>query len=350
MFKALKQFVLYGLLTTAILNILHPIVAVNIAHAEDAKSTQQVQTLPLPGAEAFGNLPAPAKGTASQQVYSFAFSIIQNVRYLLGTVAVALIVFAGIRMVLGQGNEEVYTKQRMNIIYGVIGLALVGFAGDIARIFSVYCEGGKDFAGQACTSGGFLKDPNAIIRSVTLFDQRTQFIVTFIKYLIGSIAIIMIVRNGLRMIAMGSQEDKIALDKKNLFYSALGLILIIISDPIINNVFYKLDKTRYPSVGGATPAINAAQGIKELAGFTNIIVSVVSPIAVLVLVAGGIMYVSSAGNEETQGKAKKMIVTALAGIIIMYGAFGIVSTIIAGNFDSGGNGQVTQSTGSGVPQ
>ncbi|MFA5829432.1 MAG: hypothetical protein WC843_02980 [Candidatus Gracilibacteria bacterium] len=319
-----------------------------LALAENAKTTT---TLPLPSISTpgYSGLQAPAQGSASAQVFSLALSVIQNVRYLLGAVAVGLIVYAGIRMVIGGGNEEVYTKQRSTIIYGIIGLAVVGFSGDLARIFSVYCENGKDFSGLACTQGGFLKDPNAIIRSVTIFDQKAKFIVTFIKYLIGAISVFFVVRSGMRMIAMGSAEDKIALDKKNLAYGALGLFLIIIADPIINNVFYKVDVTRYPTVGGAAPSFNPAQGVSELVGFTNMVLSIVSPIAIIALVAGGIMYIASAGNEETQGKAKRIIVSALVGIIIMYGSFAIVSTIISGNFGTSGNGQVTQPTGGTLP-
>ena len=66
----------------------------------------------------------------------------------------------------------------------------------------------------------------------------------------------MIIRNGFRMVAMGESEEAMTKDKRNLIYSAVGLGLIIVADTLINNVFYKLDLTRYPTTGGAAPAID----------------------------------------------------------------------------------------------
>jgi hypothetical protein len=289
---------------------------------------------PLPSASQYGNLPAPTQGKSAQyQFQELMWGLIMNVRYIIGAVAIAFCVYSGFRMVTAFGNEEVYGKQRNNLLYAVIGLAVVGMSGEFAKIFAVSCP---DFTAQGqvnytCTQGGFLKDPNSIIRASTIFNNQTKIIITFIKYFIGGVAVLMIVRNGMSMITMGSNEEHMGQDKKNLAYSALGLILIIIADNVISNVFYKLDLTRYPSVGGAKPGIDSAQGIKEIVGVTNFIVSVVGPLAILMLLAGGIMYMTAAGKEEQMNKAKKLIVMTLVGIIIIYGAFAIVSTFIGGN-------------------
>ncbi len=293
---------------------------------------------PLPGTSVYGNLPTPTAGTAESQFAELMWGIIMNVRYVIGAVAVTMIVYAGFRMVTAWGNEEVYTKMRSNIFYAIIGLTAVGFAGEFAKIFSVSCQdpaSGFFPAGQTnlpCTAGSFLKDPNAIVRTSTLFSQRTQILITFIKYFIGSVAVLMAVRSGLRLITKQGAEEQMAIDKKNLGYSIAGLVVIILADTAISQVFYKLDLTRYPSVGGAQPALDPARGVAEIVGFTNFIVSIVGPVAVLVLLAGGIMYISAAGKEETMNMAKRMIVTALIGIIIIYGAFAIVSTFVGGSF------------------
>ena len=43
---------------------------------------------------------------------------------------------------------------------------------------------------------------------------------------------------------------------------------------------------------------------------------------------------TAGGNPDAQGKAKRMIFLALLAIIIVYGAFAIVSTFVAGQFDA----------------
>lgn len=320
--KTLKQALIVFGLTAALLTLNVPV----IFAAEGI--------FPLPGASEYGDVPATtAGGTAQEQFAELVWGIVQNLRYIIGAVAIAMIVYAGFRMVIGKGQEEIITKQRMAIFYAIIGLVLIAMAGEAARIFSVSCT--DPTAGETiiqCKPGGFLKDPNALIRTATLFDQRTQIIITFIKYIIGSIAVLMVVRNGLRLVTMSESDEALAKDKKNLIYSAIGLVLIIMADTAVNNVFYKLDLTKPPSGSGAEPMVDPVQGVKEIVGFTNIVVSFVGPLAVLALLIGGGMYITAGGQEEKMNRAKKLIFASIIGIVVIYGAFAIVSTFIGGQF------------------
>lgn len=51
-------------------------------------------------------------------------------------------------------------------------------------------------------------------------------------------------------------------------------------------------------------------------------------LAVIMVIVGGVMYVTAAGKDEQTGKAKKVIMFALVGIIIILLSFAIVNTII----------------------
>ena len=336
-FKTLKQLVLVFGLMALMLQIKANLPSVLAA------------VLPLPDSSNYGNIPASTSGgSAEKQFYDLVFGIIQNVRYIIGAVAIGLCVYGGLRMVVSFGNEDVYNKQKQNFLWAVIGLALVGMSGEAARIFQVACDSTKlSIPGQSCTPGGFLADPNAIIRQTTLFSQRTQFLIVFIKYFIGSVAVLEIVFSGMKMVTMGELEDKMTIVKKNLAYGFLGLLLIIFSDSLINKVFYKLDTTHYPSTGGAQPGVDPGEGVKQLVAITNIVVSIVSPIAVIALVAAGVMYMTAGGSEDKQGKAKRMAFMVIVGILLMYSAFAIVSTFISGSFQDGG-GSVTQTTGTSI--
>lgn len=325
--KSIKQFILVMSFTALLLGV-----NLHLASA-DASTTG---FFPLAPVSSYGSLPAPTTGSATGQFTQVVYDVIMKVRYVLGAICIAMLVFSGFRMVTGQGNEEVYASQRKAIMFSIIGLAVVGLAGEVPRILSVGCENSYTPVGQTglpCDPSNpktFLNDPNSLIRTATLFSQRTQLVITFIKYIIGSVAVLLIIRNTLRMVAMGSEEDKLETDKKNLVYTIIGLVMIVVSDNIISKVFYKLDLTRYPTTDGVRPAIDVNQGLQTLAGFTNFTVTLLGPIAVLALVAGGLMYAASAGNEERMGQAKRIVTMAIIGIILIYGAFAIVSTIIAG--------------------
>ncbi len=52
--------------------------------------------------------------------------------------------------------------------------------------------------------------------------------------------------------------------------------------------------------------------------------------AVIMVIYGGVLYVSSGGEEETTGKGKKVITYAVVGLLIVMGSFAFVNTIIRG--------------------
>ncbi len=53
-------------------------------------------------------------------------------------------------------------------------------------------------------------------------------------------------------------------------------------------------------------------------------------LATTMIIYGGILYVTSAGNDENVGKAKKILLYAIVGIIVILLSFAIVNTVIGG--------------------
>ncbi len=53
-------------------------------------------------------------------------------------------------------------------------------------------------------------------------------------------------------------------------------------------------------------------------------------VATAMIIYGGILYVTSGGQDEQTGKAKKILMYAIIGIIIILLSFAIVNTVISG--------------------
>jgi len=276
---------------------------------------------------AYGDFPKLSSTTPTEMLGEFAYGLVGNLKYILGAVAILFIMLAGVKLIILGDNEESVTKQKTALIMGIVGLAVVMMSDEFAKVLSVACAPGE----VNCARGGFLSDPSNMIQQAGLFKQGTRVLITFIKYLIGSVAVIMLVRNGLRFIALAGNEESVGLDKKNVAFTSLGLILIVFASTIIDKVLYVVDITKYPALG-VNPAINPARGIEELTGITNLIVSFTAPIAILVLIVGAVMYATAGGNEEQTNKAKKLIILAIGGMVLIYGAFAIISTVVAGQF------------------
>ena len=51
-------------------------------------------------------------------------------------------------------------------------------------------------------------------------------------------------------------------------------------------------------------------------------------VATLMIIYGGVLYVTSGGNDESTGKAKKILMYAIVGIVIILLSYAIVNTVI----------------------
>ncbi len=272
--------------------------------------------MPLPSTEDL-NVPAPEGDTAIEKLENFLGPIARNLRIIIGAIAVLLIVVSGFTMVIGGDNEETYKNQRKSVLYGVVGLIMISLAGPIAEIFD-YRE------------GNFLDDPDAFVERAALFNDTTQLIVTFLKYFLGSLATLMFIRSGALMVAEGSNEEVVTREKKNLALGAAGLFMIFVSDLVIRNIFYSA--TYNTDTSSTVVSINQNEFVVQLVAFTNLVVSFVGPIMMFGIAAGGLLYVASFGNEERTALAKKIIFNSIIGVVIIYGAFALVTTVIAGTF------------------
>ena len=62
----------------------------------------------------------------------------------------------------------------------------------------------------------------------------------------------------------------------------------------------------------------------------GLLIMVVPPLAVLMIVIGGWMYIVSQGNPEMLSKAKKLFTAVVIGLLIIYGAYLIVGMFLWG--------------------
>lgn len=60
----------------------------------------------------------------------------------------------------------------------------------------------------------------------------------------------------------------------------------------------------------------------------NFFLTFLGLLAVVMVIYGGFLYVSSGGNDESTGKAKKILLYAVVGIIIIIASFALVNTIL----------------------
>lgn len=271
-----------------------------------------------------GDIPAPPEGMSGTEILNqVVLEGLKYVKMLIVAVGILYITIMGYTLVVSSDDEEKITKARRGLTYTIIAFVIISMSQELGKIF--------DMADHS-----LFETPQEILRRVRIFDRQIEIVVTFIKYVIGSFATLMVVRSGVKLITAGGDEEETTKQKKGILYSAGGLAIIYLGDIFINKVFYKINRDVYSGITGVHPKVDAKAGVEQIVGITNMIVSVVGPIAILILLTGAILYATAGGEDEKMEKAKRLIITAGLGIIIIYGAFALVSTIVSGKLQDMG--------------
>lgn len=282
-------------------------------------------SLPIsPGGEKIlhgADIPKPPDKTGQQIAKDLVLGGLRYVKIVTVVIGILYITIMGYTLVTHGDNEEEVTKAKRGLVYTIIAFIMISISQEFSRIFDM--EGGKTLLGS----------PQEIIKRVRFFDKQVEIVMTFIKYTIATYATLMVVRSGIKLVTAGGKEEETTKHKKSILYSAGGLILVYVGDIFINKVFYKVDKNVYSGITGVHPKVDAKAGVEQIVGVTNFIVSFIGPIAVLMLIVGGIMYATAGGEDEKMQKAKRLLVATALGIILIYGSFAMVSTVLTGRLE-----------------
>lgn len=84
------------------------------------------------------SLPGLADGADEGTIRDIITNIIVAVLNFLALIAVAVVIIAGIRLIISQGEEEPKEKAKKTIVYALIGLVIVLFARVIVGLVTVY--------------------------------------------------------------------------------------------------------------------------------------------------------------------------------------------------------------------
>ncbi len=265
----------------------------------------------------YKGVPRPPEGKVGQETITLlALGALKYVKILIGVIGILFITILGFRIVMAEGEEEKVGTMKTGLVYTIIAFAMVSMSENLARIFDM-------------SKSTLLSSPQDILERSRLFDRQVEIVMVFIKYTLGAFATLMVVRSALSLVTAGGDDEETTKHKKGILYSGGGLALIYVGEIFIEKVFYKIDKQVYSGITGVHPGVDAKAGVEQIVGITSMVVKVVGPIAVLMIIAGAIMYATAGSDEEQTNQAKRLVTAAVLGIIVIYGAFAVVSTVIS---------------------
>ncbi|MDH5597451.1 MAG: pilin [Candidatus Peregrinibacteria bacterium] len=233
-------------------------------------------------------------------------AVANTIKNLAGALAVIWIVVAGIRLIFAQGDENTITEQKSALTYGGVGLVAILLVDRMIDV--IYGVPGEIRTELAPDQG---------------FSDEVYGLITFIKALIGTIAILFIVISGVKTLFATGEEDKITQQRKSIIWIGVGLIMIAIDQILVENFFIipveNSDQIR---------SSNVTQIINTIASVFQFLLGFVGLIAFAALVYGAASMIMNYGNDEMVERAKKIIRNAIIGILVILSAYTIVATLV----------------------
>jgi type IV secretory pathway VirB2 component (pilin) len=208
-----------------------------------------------------------------------------------------MIIIAGFYLILGLGNDNARGTAKNIILYTGIGLIIINLSVAIRDFLGGIATGSSAFGG----STGLNVVVNAIINVFTSY--------------VGLLAVAVIIIAGFYLIlGLGNDSSK-ETAKKIVLYTAIGIVLILLANVIV--AFFQ----------GLPTGTNTSGIYDVILTILKTVLSFVGLIAVVVIVIAGIMLLVSGGEEGRKDTAKKIIMYAIIGLIVIILASAIVRFI-----------------------
>jgi len=169
----------------------------------------------------------------------------------------------------------------------------------------------------ASTAGGgtFTNQLNA-----NTIQQVVTTVTTYLQGIIGTLAVLFIVIGGIMYMASAGNENMVKQAKNAWTGAVIGLAIALAAPSLIKDLMGILGAT-----GSSVPG---AIGLKAIATNTlTFLLSIVGIIAIIFMVIGGIMYMTTAGDDKRMETAKNIFKYSIIGTVIALASVVIVQQI-----------------------
>lgn len=168
-----------------------------------------------------------------------------------------------------------------------------------------------------------IKNPNDM-GGISAFIWRIVLnVIQIALVLIAYIAGFFILYGGFLYMTANGNADQVKKGTKSIFNAVIGLVISLSAIAITNFIFDLVGSA--PSASGEVVQLTGEQ---ILANALNLVYFIAGVIAVVMIIFGGISYVTSAGDSGKVTKAKNTLVYSIAGLVIVLVAFAITSFVI----------------------
>ena len=153
-----------------------------------------------------------------------------------------------------------------------------------------------------------------------------------LRGIIVTLSLVFIVVGAVMYIVSSGNDKMMTLAKGAITAAMIGLAIGLAAPSFLREIGEVLG---WQTIKVNNPEVTGALTLSEIAlNVLNFLLSIVGILAIIMLVIGGIMYLTSAGSEDRAETGKKIVIYSIVGIFVALAALVIVSQIAA--FFAGG--------------
>jgi hypothetical protein len=223
---------------------------------------------------------------------------------LLVPIAILLLTWAAVIIVVRRNDEEQFKKRSLQLVWMAVGFGLLTASFTVVdKMF--FGMNGEILRNDSSTNFGLLARLE--------INGLAEFIMTFAM----AIGVLFIIISAVRLMFAGENEEQIDKIKRHLTWSAVAMLLLLMSYTIVN-LFFNFDEQ------GRLTGLDTVGISTELITLSNFFLGFVSFFAVIVLIYAGIRMVANFGDEDAVNKAKDTAKYAVIGLVLAFSAFTII--------------------------
>lgn len=207
-----------------------------------------------------------------------------------GGLLIAMLIFYGIKLLLGSHNESTLGEVKMAYGHALAGALIVGGAFLFADTFT---------------------SPTGNLVDETPFNTVILNVILFFKALLATVVVLNVVIQGIRLI-VALEDGDIDKARKRLLHGMVGAAFVILAGAIVD-AFY---------ISNATAPI-----VAEAFGIARFALTIFGALSVIGLIVSGIMLVVSV-DESLKDRAKKLIIICIVALAVVITSYGIINIFI----------------------
>lgn len=224
-------------------------------------------------------------------------------------------------------NNKIKFKKIINLVTSLLMFIL--FTGSVLIVLSpaladesvdvsgtlteIMGDGNKEILPGFSTKGHFDASYETGASNIT---SALLFVVDLIKYFIATVAVVVIIISGIKLVTAGNSIDEVSKNEiENIKYALIGLVVIAVADVMVKEVFFG----EYGEVlrSEADAELGAQRGSGLLKSLYDLFKYFGGAIAILMIVYAGIRLLISGGKEEVSTKMKNVIMWAVIGLVLL---------------------------------